>query len=169
MDGIGLIAPGPARNTVRRFARSASPDELLVNDRTGQRPSILDKHEPYLRERWNSGCTNAALLGQEIRARGYPGNCRQVRGSLARFRGNAAVPAPVPVPPKVRTVTGCARVRNLISWRNAKADRLPCSWFVGHSGADAAEVSVCEPGASRATACIGAAWSATNRRARRYS
>jgi transposase len=63
---------GLARNTVRRFARSASPDELLVNDRTGRRPSILDKHAPYLRERWNCGCTSAALLGQEIRARGYP-------------------------------------------------------------------------------------------------
>ena len=96
---------GLSRNTVRRFARAASPEELLVNDGTGRRPSILDEHEAYLRERWNSGCTNAAQLWQEIRDRGYPGSYRQVRDYLARFRGNAAVPAPAPVPPKVRAVT----------------------------------------------------------------
>jgi hypothetical protein len=90
--GLGL-----SRNTVRRFARAAGPDELLVHDGTGRRPSILDEHALYLRDRWNSGCTNAALLWQEISARGYYGSCRQVRGYLARFRGNAAVPAPAPV------------------------------------------------------------------------
>jgi hypothetical protein len=98
---------GLARNTVRRFARAASPDELLVNDRTDRRASILGEHEPCLRERWNCGCTNAALPGQEIRARRYQGSCRQVRGSLARFRGNAAVP----VPPKVWAVTGWIMTR----------------------------------------------------------
>jgi transposase len=97
---------GLARNTIRRFARAASPEELLVHDGTGRRPSILDEHAPYLHERWNAGCTNAALLWQEIRARGYQGSCRQVRGYLARFRANATVPPPVPAPPKVRAVTG---------------------------------------------------------------
>jgi transposase len=87
--GLGL-----SRNTVRRFARAASPEELLVHDGTGRRPGILDEHAAYLRERWNSGCTNAAQLRQEIRDRGYAGSRRQVRGYLARFRGNAAVPAP---------------------------------------------------------------------------
>jgi transposase len=114
---LGEIAAGLglSRNTVRRFARAADPDELLVHDGTGRRGSILDEHAPYLRERWNSGCTNAALLWQEISARGYQGSRRQVRGYLARFRGNAAVPAPTPVPPKVRTVT---------SWIMTKPDRL---------------------------------------------
>jgi hypothetical protein len=40
-----------SRHTVRRFARAASPDELLVRDGTGRRPSILDEHAAYLRER----------------------------------------------------------------------------------------------------------------------
>ena len=106
---------GLSRNTVRRFARAASPEELLVHDGTGRRASILDAHATYLRERWNSGCTNAAQLWQEIRDRGYPGSRRQVRGYLVRFRGNAVVPAPPPVPPKVRAVT---------AWIMTRPDRL---------------------------------------------
>jgi transposase len=91
---------GVSRNTVRRFARVSSPEELLVNDGTGRQPRILDKHETYLRERWNSGCTNAAQLHQELRGRGYAGGPGHVRHYLARFRGNAAVPAPAPAVPK---------------------------------------------------------------------
>jgi hypothetical protein len=51
---IGLEL-GLARNTVRRFARTTDPEELLVHDGTGRRPSMLEAYEPYLRERWNSG------------------------------------------------------------------------------------------------------------------
>jgi transposase len=53
---------GLSRNTVRRFARAADPEELLARDGTGRRTSILQDYKPYLRERWNSGCTNAAQL-----------------------------------------------------------------------------------------------------------
>ena len=102
---------GLSRNTVRRFARAGSPEELLVHDGTGRRPSMLDEHAAYLRQRWNSGCTNAALLWQEIRDRGYQGSCRQVRGYLARFRATEDIPAPAPAPPKVRAVTGWIMTR----------------------------------------------------------
>ena len=108
-------ALGLSRNTVRRFARAASPEELLVNDGTGRQPAALDEHEPYLRERWNSGATNAARLWQELRDRGYKGSRTQVRHYVARFRGNVTVPAPVPAPPKVRAVT---------SWIMTRPDRL---------------------------------------------
>jgi transposase len=129
---LGEIAAGLglSRNTVRRFARAAGPDELLVHDGTGRRASILDGHEPYLRERWNSGCTNAALLWQEIRARGYQGSRRQVRGYLARFRGNAAIPAPAPVPPKVRAVTGWIMTR---PGRLAEDDKASLDAILGAS------------------------------------
>jgi transposase len=96
---------GISRNTVRRFARTVNPEELLVRDGTGRRPRALDDYEPYLRQRWNSGCTNAAQLHQEIRDRGYPGSARAVRGYLARFRGNETVPPPAAAPPKIRAVT----------------------------------------------------------------
>jgi hypothetical protein len=108
--GLGL-----SRTTVRRFARAASPEELLVNDGTGRRAGILDEHAGYLAERWNAGCTNAAQLHQELRDRGYRGGVSYVRQYLARFRGSVAAPAPVPAPPKVRAVT---------AWIMTRPDRL---------------------------------------------
>jgi Homeodomain-like domain len=96
---------GLARNTVRRFARAASPEQLLVHDGTGRRPSILDEHAPYLHQRWNDGCTDAAQLWREIRARGYPGGYSRVRDYLAQYRSTTAAPAPAPQPPKVKKVT----------------------------------------------------------------
>jgi len=106
---------GLSRGTVRRFARAASPEELLVNDGTGRQASILDEHAAYLRERWNSGCTNAAQLWAELRERGYPGGPTYVRQYLARFRGTSAVPRPKPAVPKVRAVT---------SWIMTSPDQL---------------------------------------------
>jgi len=102
---------GLSRNTVRRFARAADPEELLVADGTGRRPSILDCYEPYLRERWNSGATNATLLWREIRARGYRGGYSRVRDYLAPFRQAAAMPAPPPRPPKARKVASWIMTR----------------------------------------------------------
>ena len=106
---------GLSRSTVRRFARAADPEELLGRDGTGRRPSILQDYEPYLRERWNAGCTNAAELWRELRGRGYPGSCRGVRDYLARFRGTTRIPAPAARPPKTRTVT---------TWIMTSPDRL---------------------------------------------
>jgi transposase len=96
---------GLSRNTVRRFARAASPEELLASDGTGRQASMLDEHADYLRERWESGCTNAAALWRELRDRGYQGAPGHVRHYLARFRGTGTAPAPAPGPPKVRSVT----------------------------------------------------------------
>jgi transposase len=96
---------GLSRNTVRRFARAADPGELLIPDWTPRNPGILHDYESYLRERWNSGCTNATALWQEILARGYRGGYSSVRDHLARFRANAVMPAPAPGPPRPRAVT----------------------------------------------------------------
>jgi hypothetical protein len=74
--GLGL-----SRNTVPRLARAAAPRRLLVFDYLPGTASILHDYEVYLRERWNSGCTNAIMPWREIRARPYPG----VRDHLARF------------------------------------------------------------------------------------
>jgi transposase len=63
--GLGL-----ARNTVRRFARASDPEELLVNDSTGRRRSMLEDYAPHLRQRWDQGCTDATALWRELRERG---------------------------------------------------------------------------------------------------
>jgi len=68
---------------------AVGPGELLVRDRAPRSLGILHDYEPYLRERQNSGCANATTPWQEIRARG----CSGVRDHLARFRGNAVMPA----------------------------------------------------------------------------
>jgi transposase len=107
---IGLEL-GLARNTVRRFARTTDPEELLVHDGTGRRPSMLEAYEPYLRERWNAGCTDAARLWQEIRTRGYPGGYSLVRDYLAPLRGTAVAPPQAPAPPKPRKVTAWIMTR----------------------------------------------------------
>ncbi|MEV2273423.1 transposase [Nonomuraea africana] len=97
---------GLARNTVRRFARAASPDELLVNAGTGRRPKALDAFEPYLRRRWNDGCTNAEQLYQELRALGYRGRPTTVRQYLHPWRSAAVKHPPSSPPPTVRQAAG---------------------------------------------------------------
>lgn len=103
---------GLARNTVRRFARTTDPEELLVHDGTGRRPRMLEAYESYLRERWNADCTDATRLWQEIRARGYPGGYSLVREHLAPLRGTAIAPPRAPVPPKPRKVTAWIMTRS---------------------------------------------------------
>ncbi|MEU4345802.1 ISL3 family transposase [Nocardia sp. NPDC023852] len=97
---------GLARGTARRFARAESADELLVNDRTGYRISVLEAHKSHLHQRWNEGCTNATQLFEEIKALGYRGSERMVRNYLHPFRALARIPAPPRKPPAVRKVVG---------------------------------------------------------------
>lgn len=93
---------GLSRNTVRRFARAASADELLVNDGTGRRPKLLDAHAGYVGQRWSEGCTDAARLWEELRAQGYQGSYATVRDHVRPFRSGGIPPAPLSAPPKVR-------------------------------------------------------------------
>ncbi|MFI7449661.1 ISL3 family transposase [Nonomuraea sp. NPDC049714] len=97
---------GLGRNTVRRFARADSPEELLVNDGTGRRPRLLDAFEPYLRQRWNAGYTNAEQLYQELRAQGYQGRPTTLRQYLRPWRATAIRPPAPARPPSVRQAAG---------------------------------------------------------------
>jgi transposase len=94
---------GLARETVRRFARAASAEDLLANAR-GRRPSVLDDFKPYLHQRWNAGHTNVLQLHAEIKAVGYRGSYATVRSYLQPFRALGTAPPPVPAPPKARQV-----------------------------------------------------------------
>src|SRR6266568_2586720 len=66
---------GLAKETVRRFYRAATVDELLAKVRDG-RPSLLDDYKPYLHQRRNEGCTNVRQLHAELTERGYKGRIR---------------------------------------------------------------------------------------------
>jgi transposase len=96
---------GLAKETVRRFARAATAEELL-GSALGGRASVLDEFKPYLHHRFNLGHTNGSQLFAEIRAQGYRGSLGTVLGYLRPFRALAAAPAAVPVPPTVRQVAG---------------------------------------------------------------
>jgi transposase len=95
---------GLAKETVRKFYRAVSVDELLAKPRTG-RPSRLDSYKPYLHERFNAGCVNARTLHRQIVALGYRGGYGSVRDYLAPFRALAAAPPATPAVPKVRHIT----------------------------------------------------------------
>jgi len=99
---------GLAKETVRRFVRARSVEELLATPRAG-RPSILDAFTPYLHQRWNDGCTSASQLFREIREQGYVGSLGTVIAYVRPFRATAAAagaaPPATPAPPKVRHLT----------------------------------------------------------------
>ena len=103
--GTGITAimrqTGLARQTVRRFARAASVDELLAGAGRG-RPSLLDDYEPYLRQRWDEGCTNARQLHADLRQRGYTGSYGAVANYVLPFRRAGTARPAVPGPPKTR-------------------------------------------------------------------
>jgi transposase len=95
-----------ARNTIRRFARASSPEELLVNNGTGKRPRAVEQFADYLQNRWEQGCTNAEQLYQEIKAMGYRGKRTTVRKYLQPWRSQTTIALPPPPPPTVRKATG---------------------------------------------------------------
>jgi hypothetical protein len=72
---------------------------------------MIEDYKPYLHQRQNAGCTDAAQLWREIRARGYPGGYSLVRDHLAPLRGTTTAPARPPAPPKPRKVTAWVMTR----------------------------------------------------------
>ncbi|MGV9864084.1 transposase [Rhodococcus koreensis] len=95
---------GLAKETVRRYYRAGSVDELLATPRAGLR-TVLDEFTEHLHERWNDGCTTARTLFDELRALGYRGSYATVRDYLRPFRDVGAAPPATPKIPKVRTIT----------------------------------------------------------------
>ena len=105
---------GLAKETVRRFYRAATADELLAKVRDG-RPSLLDDYKPYLHQRWNEGCTNVRQLHAELKERGFKGGYGTIRDYVLPFREAGAAPPAVPGPPKAR---------DLASWILTDPDNL---------------------------------------------
>jgi transposase len=59
---------GLSRNTVHRYLEAGTFPEPGPRKK---RRSQLDPYLPYLRERWDAGCQNAAQLFRELQGRGY--------------------------------------------------------------------------------------------------
>lgn len=71
------------RRTVRLFLRA---DVYPERARTQVRHSQVARYVPYLKQRWDAGCHNAAQLYREIRAQGFRGKARSLRQYLERWR-----------------------------------------------------------------------------------
>jgi transposase len=69
------------RKTVRKYLRQA-PREYERKPKKWK----VDPFRVYLRERWESGVTNASRLFVDIQKRGYSGGVTQVRAMLAPWR-----------------------------------------------------------------------------------
>ncbi|GLW06012.1 hypothetical protein Misp01_11420 [Microtetraspora sp. NBRC 13810] len=102
-----------SRPTVRRFAHAEVVEDLLTKA-TG-RSDLLTAYLPYLIQRFNDGCTDAARLTREIRAQGYRGSPQTVRRYLHPLRSSAAEAQAPSTAPTVREVT---------RWITSHPDRL---------------------------------------------
>lgn len=100
--------------TVRRYRNN--PSARL--ERTRKR-HLLDAYKPYLLQRWNEGCHNAAQLYREIQPQGFRGHLTIVRDFVQTLRAASGLPARiqktngdhklpadlVPTTPTLRTLT----------------------------------------------------------------
>ncbi|WP_433379358.1 ISL3 family transposase [Streptosporangium sp. CA-115845] len=94
---------GLSEQTVKKFRRAATADELLGDP--GNQYRLFERFVPYLRKRViEDGCDNAALLCRELRDQGYRGSTRTIRRYLVPLRAGLHGPDLPPKPPSVRDV-----------------------------------------------------------------
>lgn len=90
---------GIGHATVSRWLSS----ETFPEQQPCQQRMKLDSHLPFLRERWEAGCHNIALLHRELVAAGHTLSYRLVHKQLARYlpegRKNPQTPIQLPRPP----------------------------------------------------------------------
>lgn len=91
-DGMSLSAISRRlhldRDTVRRFARAETVEELLVP--TVNRTNLLDGFTAHLASRFAAGVRDAVVLHREIRDQGYAGSVQTVRRYLHPLRAATA-------------------------------------------------------------------------------
>jgi transposase len=81
--------------TVRRYRHSTSP-----KSRRSRFSHLLAPFKPYILQRWNEGCHNAAQLYREIKPQGFAGETSIVRLFVRQLRQASGIP------PKVRNSPG---------------------------------------------------------------
>src|SRR5258708_17721996 len=89
-QGLGSRAiarqTGLSRITVHRYLQADTFPEQRVRPK---RRSLLDPYLPYLRERWSTGCQNAAQLARELQDRGYKGSPTTLRALISDWRAGS--------------------------------------------------------------------------------
>lgn len=88
---------GICTKTVRRYLNRSLP---LAPLRRSRRIRLLDPYQPYLLERWNSGCHNASQLLREIQQQGFAGHFSIVREFISKLRRAGGLP------PRKRRIQG---------------------------------------------------------------
>ena len=94
-----------SRNTVRKWLDA---DGFREQAKPPPRKSKLAPFAAYLKQQWESGFQNAAVLSAEVRAQGFTGSVNLVQRHVHPWR-EAARGQPRPhreEPPSARTVTG---------------------------------------------------------------
>ena len=80
---------GCVPKTVRSYLNTELP---LTPQRRLRRGRLLDPYVPYLVERWNAGCHNAAQLHREIQSQGFCGQITVVRDFSSKLRLASGIP-----------------------------------------------------------------------------
>lgn len=80
---------GRSPKTVRKYIDTELP---LPLQRRSRRQRKLDTYIPYLLERWNAGCHNAAQLHREIEAQGFRGQVSIVKNFACELRKANGIP-----------------------------------------------------------------------------
>ncbi|MER5669595.1 transposase, partial [Streptomyces mirabilis] len=98
---------GLGRNTVRKYARAATP-EAMLHGQWQDRTSKLDRYRPYLEQRIAEGCTNLSRLHREIQERGASCSYSTLRDYVHPLRPgcrSASGQPPMDRPPSPREAT----------------------------------------------------------------
>jgi transposase len=74
---------GRDRKTIEKWLREEEPKTY---QRHLSKPSILAPYQDYIRSRMEEGCLNAAVLFDEIKVKGYPGQIRLLRTFMEPLR-----------------------------------------------------------------------------------
>jgi transposase len=96
-----------SRETVERFARCEQFPERATPSHGPGRALLIDPYLPFLQQRWQEGCDNAAQLFAEIKAKGFAGSAYMVRRQVRRWRRVAGLcpvrgPRPIAGPRLIR-------------------------------------------------------------------
>jgi transposase len=80
------------RQTARKYVRAETFPEIATWP-TARRSRMKADYLPYVHERWNAGCVNAAQIWRELYARGVTVSNTTVRAALTQLRKAAGLPA----------------------------------------------------------------------------